>query len=398
LADAREQHRRFARVVALAVAVVVLLIPAAALPSTAPSAHLTAVAKHLNNPRKLFVTPEGALYVVEAGTGGRDKCLGTGPTKVCIGLTGSISRIARGVKRRVVTGLWSGARLDGSQAQGPADVVVRGDTYYVLLQNGGITPRGFNALGPDGATAGDLISTPPGKVSPAVIVNLAAFEADRNPDRGAGPGANLGSPPIDSNPYALAPYRGGFAIVDAGGNDVLWVDSNGRVSVLAVFPTRRAKLTRGQAKQIGRPSARSITAQSVPSSVAVGPDGALYVGELTGWPFERGTARVWRVAPDGEKRVYASGFTNISDLVFDGRDLLVLEMAVDGLLVDGSPGRVTRLAPDGKRVVLARDGLVSPTGIAVADGSIYVSNHGVSPGSGKEPRGEVVRFAARPGS
>jgi hypothetical protein len=76
----------------------------------------------------------------------------------------------------------------------------------------------------------------------------------------------------------------------------------------------------------------------------------------------------------------------------------VLEMAVDGLLVDGSPGRVTRLAPDGKRVVLARDGLVSPTGIAVADGSIYVSNHGVSPGSGKEPRGEVVRFAARPGS
>jgi len=297
-----------------------------------------------------------------------------------------------------VTGLWSGASPDRRQAQGPADVLVRRGTYFVLLQNGSISPQGFNALGPDGATAGDLISTPPGKVRPAVLFNFAAFEAARNPDHGAGPGAKLGSAPIDSNPYGVVEYRGGFAVVDAGGNDLLWISPKGAVSVLAVFPTRRARLTKALAARAGIPSAKSISVQAVPSSVAVGPDGALYVGELTGWPFARGTARVWRVLPGKQKKVYASGFTNISDLAFDGDDLLVLEMAVKGLLDPSSPGALTRVAPDGKRTVVARSGLVAPTGLAVGNGSIYISNHGVSAGSGPGPHGEVVRLPAASGS
>ena len=161
-----------------AVAIAALLGAVAALASR-DAGGMKVVATNLNNPRKLFVGADGAVYVVEAGRGGRDRCLGHTARKVCIGLTGAITRIAGGGKQRVVTGLWSGARTDGSQGQGPADVLVRGRTYYVLLQNGGITPQGFNSLGPDGATAGDLISTPAGKANPAVIVNLAAFEAAR---------------------------------------------------------------------------------------------------------------------------------------------------------------------------------------------------------------------------
>jgi hypothetical protein len=38
-------------------------------------------------------------------------------------------------------------------------------------------------------------------------------------------------------------------------------------------------------------------AKTVPNSVAQGPDGAYYVGELTGVPFEAGAARVYRVVP-----------------------------------------------------------------------------------------------------
>jgi hypothetical protein len=335
------------------------------------------------------------MYVVEAGVGGRHKCLGTGRTRVCIGLTGTITRVEDAGKKRVVTGLWSGARPDLGQAQGPADVFVRGNTYYVLLGNGGISPQGFNALGPDGAVAGDLISTPPGKAAPAVIVNLAAVEADRNPDRGAGPGAKYGSPSIDSNPYAFVPYRRGFAIVDAGGNDLIWVGPNGKVRVLAVFPTRRARLTSVLARQIGTPAARAITAQAVPSSVAVGPDGALYVGELTGWPFEPGSARVWRIVPGERATVYASGFTNISDLAFDGDDLLVLEMATLGLLAPHSPGALIRVAPNRNRTVVAREGLVAPTGVEVSRGFAYISNRGVSPGTGPGPHGELVRVHLR---
>jgi hypothetical protein len=364
-----------------AVAAALLLAGSASALESNP--RLTIVAAHLDNPRKLFVGADGALYVVEAGRGGRDKCLGTGTARVCIGLSGAITRVADGTQRRVVTGLWSGARPNGQRAQGPADVSFARGSYTVLLQNGGITPRGRNALGPDGAVAGDLISTPSGKAAPAILVNLAAFEVARNPDRGAGPGAKLGSPPIDSNPYAFVEYRGGYAIADAGGNDLLWLSPKGAVSVLAVFPTRRTKLTKELAARTGVPTLRSISVQSVPSSVAVGPDGALYVGELTGWPFDRGSARVWRVVPGKRNAIYASGFTNISDLAFDGSDLLVLEMATDGLLDEHSPGALVRLTPDGTRTVVARDGLVAPTGLAVGNGAVYISNRGVSAGVGQ---------------
>jgi glucose/arabinose dehydrogenase len=372
---------------------------ALALFSGAQSVPLKVVATDLNNPRKIFVGSDGAVYVVEAGTGGRDKCLGSGASAACIGLSGSITRIANGAQKRTVTALWSGALPSGKRAQGPAAVIVRGDTYYVLLQNGSIDSRGVNALGPDGATAGDLITTPAGKAVPDVLFNFAAFEAARNPDHGAGPGAKFGNPAIDSDPYAFAAYRGGFAVADAAGNDLLWINPKGGVSVLAVFPTQTVKLTSAVRKTIRAPrTMTSISVQSVPSSVAVGPDGALYVGELTGVPFKPGTARIWRVVPGKKPSVYASGFTNISDIAFAGKNLLVLELAVKGLLAPPSPGALIRLAPNGKRTVIASAGLVDPSGLAVGSGSIYISNYGLFPGTGAGPHGEVVSLPASLGS
>jgi hypothetical protein len=366
-----------------------------ALFSGAQSTPLKLVATDLNNPRKMFVGSDGAVYVVEAGTGGRDKCLGTGSSATCIGLTGSITRIAKGAQKRVVTGLWSGALPDGKRAQGPAAVIVRQGTYYVLLQNGTIDSRGVNALGPDGANAGDLISTPAGKAVPAVLFNFAAFEVARNPDHGAGPGAKFGNPAIDSDPYAFAAYRGGYAVADAAGNDLLWISPKGAVSVLAVFPTQTVKLTDAIRKTIRAPrTMTAISVQSVPSSVAVGPDGALYVGELTGVPFKPGTARIWRIVPGKKPALYASGFTNISDIAFDGKDLLVLELAVKGLLAPPSPGALIRLAPNGKRAVIASTGLVDPSGLAVGNGLIYISNYGLAPATGAGPHGAVVSLPA----
>ena len=133
----------------------------------------------------------------------------------------------------------------------------------------------------------------------------------------------------------------------------------------------------------------------MPTSVAVGPDGALYVGELTGWPYDVGTARIWRVVPGKKPTIYATGFTTISGLAFDGSDLLVLELASKGLLDASSPGALIRLRPNGSRTVLASAGLVAPTGLAVAGGTIYISNYGTYPGSGAGPHGEIVSVPTR---
>ena len=143
---------------------------------------------------------------------------------------------------------------------------------------------------------------------------------------------------------------------------------------------------------------RSISVQSVPTSVTVGPDGALYVGELTGVPFAPGKARIWRVVPGKRPSLYASGFTNISDLAFDGKNLLVLEIAARGLLDRYSPGALIRLRPAAKRTVLATAGLVDPTGLAVGNGSIYISNYGTYRGTGSGPHGELVSLPASLGA
>jgi sugar lactone lactonase YvrE len=223
-----------------------------------------------------------------------------------------------------------------------------------------------------------------------VLADFAAFEAAHNPDKGVGPGPRLGNPSIDSDPYAFVSYRGGFAVADAGANDLLWVSPKGKVSVLAVFPTQTVKLTKAVATSVGLPpTLGSIAVQSVPDSVAVGPDGALYVGELTGRPFPRGRARVWRVVPGKKPSLYAAGFTDISDLTFQGRDLLVLEIAAEGLTDPKLAGALVRVTPDGRRRVIA-DGLVAPTGVAVGHGRIYISDCGVCPSHGPGPHGRLV--------
>jgi hypothetical protein len=127
-------------------------------------------------------------------------------------------------------------------------------------------------------------------------------------------------------------------------------------------------------------------------SGAVGPVGALYVGELTARPFVPDIARVWRVVPGRAPTVYARGFTNISDMAFEGANLLVLELADKGLYDPRSTGALRRVRPDGTSTLVAKAGLVMPTGLAVTDGSVYISNYGVFPGSGAGPPGQVLKL------
>ena len=89
---------------------------------------LKVVATGLNNPRKIFVAANGAVYVTESGTGGPFEASFTNRkcTTSCVGSTGSVTRIAGGRHTRVVTGLASSAGLTRLEAEGPADTIVSG--------------------------------------------------------------------------------------------------------------------------------------------------------------------------------------------------------------------------------------------------------------------------------
>jgi hypothetical protein len=67
---------------------------------------------------------------------------------------------------------------------------------------------------------------------------------------------------------------------------LLGVAPKGSIETLAVFPSLP------NPTGVGPPQI-----EPVPTSVARSPDGALYVGELTGFPFEQGLANIYRAVP-----------------------------------------------------------------------------------------------------
>src|SRR5262249_51467787 len=130
---------------------------------------------------------------------------------------------------------------------------------------------------------------------------------------------------------------------------------------------------------------------AVPTSVARGPDGAYYVGELTGVPFAVGAANIYRVVPGQAPEVVHTGFTAIIDITFGPDDSLYVLQHATGPGLSGN-GALIRVAPDGTRTTLASEGLIRPTSVLVGeDGAIYVSNRGIFPGTG-----EVVRITLTP--
>lgn len=333
------------------------------------------VATGLNNPRDLDFAPNGALFIAEAGTGG------DGPTVVGpdggllhFGLSGSVTRVFKGRQERIVTGLPSLAAENGTAAIGPLGVSF-GQLGHASLSIGlGRPPAARASLGPAAAWMGFVFQmNQNGHLKP--VADIAAFEAANDPD-GNGP---------DTNPYGLlADKAGKVYVADAGANALLEVDAKGVVSVVAVFPNRIVDVP----PFLQPPLPPQIPMQAVPTNVARGPDGALYVSQLTGFPFPVGGARIYRVVAGAAPTVYATGFTNIIDLEFDAvGNLYVLEIDRNGLLAPQVTGRLVRINVDHTVDTIATDGLVMPGGMTIGpDGFIYVSNYSTSAGGGQVVR------------
>jgi sugar lactone lactonase YvrE len=331
---------------ALAVASAFLVMAASA--SAAPK--ISTFASGIDNPRGLELAPDGTLYVAAAGRAG-PTCLDK-KKENCLGHTSRVLAISpAGVKRTVVKGLVSGGGGDGTFTTGADDVAIGPDGRIFTVTTSATQKDLAGVPKTVRAGFGKLFDITTGTAKPLAAID--AFEYAHNSDGIKGD--------RNSNPYAVLALAGRRIVADAGANAVLNVDDNGFVSLLAVFP-------------------RNGKAQPVPTSLALGPDGSVYVGELA-LGAGKGKARIWKVPLNGTApSVFASGFSTITGLAFgpDGSPY-VTELSTKPARLE-PPGAIVRLRPDMSRTTLKSNALLFPAGAAVApDGTLYVSNASVLP-------------------
>jgi hypothetical protein len=298
------------------------------------------------------------------------------------------------------------AQLRGGENQASAlaalpnvvDVALTGHGWEAYAITGGPPPESGAPPPPTASKLWHITSS--GKVE--LVADIGAFQqTDPDPEDQDDP-----PNPTESNPNGLALLAGGGILVsDAAGNDLLLVD-DGHITRVARFSRESVPWPTGY--PFGPPPGTPTLAEAVPTAVAVGPDGAYYVSELIGFPFTKGTSRVWRIEPGsvgatcdpanaqaGACRSFATGFSSVIDLTF-GRDgtMYVLEMAKDGLggfLVLGqNPATVVGAlyaVKNGVKTELSPGSLIVPGGVAVdQDGSLLVTT-----GDVLGPAGAVVR-------
>jgi hypothetical protein len=342
--------------------------------STIPILAADVIATGLNNPRGIAIAPDGDLYVAEAGTGGSGPCIPTsdGGTP-CFGTTGSITHInlRPGAQVRVTTGLPSLAGPGGNSALGPAGISFQGQGNGFFTIGLGANPAQRSVLGAAGAAmAHEARMQPNGNWNTAA--DLGTFELANNPAGG----------PIDTDPFGILALPGKQIVADAGGNDLLEISANGNIRTLAVFPNQLATAP----PFLGLPPGSKIPSEPVPTTVVLGQDGAYYVGQLTGFPFQPGSANIYRVpAQGGTPTVALTGFTNIISIAFgpDG-SLYVLEISKNGLLSGDPHGALIKVQTNGARTELAAGQLFMPGGMVISsDGTIYVTNWSVLAGGGQ---------------
>jgi hypothetical protein len=314
----------------------------------------------LNNPRNLFLADDGTLYIAEAGSGGDEEVTGPfGPATA--GLTAQISAVSPDGETTVVVPELISMDAGFGQIEGPTAVYVTEDSYWVAL---GLGPSESSF---DGKLVEALVQIDIESGDVLQWADLSTFEDENNPD---------GAEELVSNPADIAVAEDGTVyIADASANSVLtWTEADG-LSLFAAWP------------------GDDESAQAVPTAVAVGPDGAVYVGFLSGFPFESGSARIEVYSPEGELQETFEGLTLVTDvLVTDAGDVYAVEMASGFGDTGYNPdsGRIVSVSADGIEAVA--EGLNIPYGfVQDAEGNFLVT---VDSAFGGPDSGRVISVAA----
>jgi hypothetical protein len=307
---------------------------------------------------------------------------------------GATTANGRGALQEYVThGRYKGSvRTITTFASAPSDAVTGpGGSYWIVF---GAPPE--EGAPPSGGPARLLYTWTPGH-HPKLrkVADLGAYAA-AHPDPN-----DLEDNPGDSNPYGLASVGDGSVLVaDAAANAIRRVWRSGHIETVAQLPVQN--ISTAHIPGGGLPP--TLDAEAVPTSVAVGPDGAWYVAELKGFPFTPGASRIWRIKPGTHDvtcdpaaaktascSLYVSALTSIIDITFGKKALYVLELAKGGVAaVEGDPnsppppGVLLKLLR-GKRTEFAKGQITLPGGVAVnpVGRGLYVTDFQLVPQVGR---------------
>jgi hypothetical protein len=349
------------------------------------SVTVTPIAQGLDNPRDLAFGPDGSLYVAEAGRGGNE-CFkspshepGEPEETQCVGFTSAVSRIDGSGAHKVLTGFFSISEEGGFGATGVDGISLQGNRLFGIEAGSAAAlpttpPPGISAATLAGARAqvGRLgVANPSGKVS--VVADVGDFDFQWSTEH-----KELVPEQFpDANPYGVLAAPGGEYVVDAGANTLDFVKANGSISVLAFIPN-------------------PPSSDSVPTCVDQGPDGAIYLSELTGGGNVPGAANVYRWTSSRGLELWASGLTAVTGCGFGpGGRFYATEFSTNGLdhAAPGT-GAVVQVPPHSTSPTTIVSGLNFPGGFAGGNGAIFVSNWSIAPGnSGGGPTGEVLRIS-----
>lgn len=283
----------------------------------------------------------------------------------------------------------------GSVAPGFAPAVAAGrhGTVYVLT-----------GAGEPDTGAATLYRWRRGYDEPVPVADIAAYQAtDPDPD-------DLEDFPEDSNPFGLAVLRDGSVLVaDAAGNDVLRVRKDGSITTVARLRPRTVEVPDGLPPTDPEgnplpPAGTPIPSEAVATSVAVGKDGAIYIGELRGFPATPGTSQVWRVEPGAEGAVcdpeapdtgdctlWTDGLTSVVDLAVGKRGVvyalslstlswLAVELGTPGAEIGALNAIIpTRFGRHTHELLAGQ--LVTPGGVDATRGALYLTGPVFGPGS-----------------
>ncbi len=296
---------RFVLLASLALIISVVLggsAGAAVSPSVAASKQI--VVSGLDNPRDLAFG-NGKLYVAEAGHGGTACFTIPQQGKQCVGFTSGVSRINIAGKSatRVVSGLFSIAGADGTFATGVDGISIA--RLQDLRDRDGCQPVGSSGDRAGGCRGQGEEADRPGDR----CQHRRRLEGDRQRRRSR---LHLEQPITSGSCPGSSPTR--IPTAFSGQGVRRWWSMRARIRSIGSRPPTGCMCCGSS------PIRRLPTA--VPTCLDKGPDGAIYIGELTGGGNAPGSSVVWRFAPGTNTLTkWATGLTTVTGCGFgpDGK-------------------------------------------------------------------------------